>query len=316
MLNKIKEFLCKNRDEIIDSVTTTKQSKKHGKKKQAEIEEKIKREHKAVKVPLIIGIIYVFVGAVLLRYLIQNDLFIAEPRNVVIGFELIILGTYSLLHTLIFYCVLGRWSGKCIVKFLKAILIVLMLPYHLCIKGIKAFIKDKRQEHVMYLFPYYLISLLIVMFSFNLALNFISRLEISEAYNEVVSFIIVCCLILEFFGFGKFFAYFITKFVIKSVQKSEIKKISKINWRGTMKDDKHKEERRNKFNDEWTIVKKELEYTKIYFYIILTVLVLWIPKKDNSLAELLVNQFLGITAIAALARESKTKKAEDDLESV
>lgn len=316
MLNRIKEFWCKNRAEIIDSVTNTKQNEKQGKKKQEEIEEKIKREHKAVKIPLIMGIVYVFVGAVLLRYLKQNDLFIAEPQNVVIGFELIILGTYALLHTFIFYCVLGRWSEKCLVKIIKAILLFFMLPYHLCIKGMKAFIKDKRQEHVMSLFPYYLISLLIVMFSFIFVVNFISGLGISEAYNEFVGFIIVCCLILEFFGCGKIFAYFITKSVIKSVQKAEVKKTSKINWRGTMKDDKHKEERRNKFNDEWNIVKKELEYTKIYFYIILTVLVLWIPKKDNSLAGLLVNQFLGITTIAALAREAKAKKAEDDLESV
>lgn len=35
---------------------------------------------------------------------------------------------------------------------------------------------------------------------------------------------------------------------------------------------------------------------------------LWIPKEDGSLQELLINQFLGITTIAALAREAISKK--------
>lgn len=315
MLNRIKEFWCKNRDEIIDSVTNTKQSEKQGKKKQEEIEEKIKREHKAVKIPLIMGIVYVFVGTILLWNL-KDNLFVAEPQNVVIGFELIILGIYALLHTFIFYCVQGCWKGKCLVKIIKEIFVFLMLPYYLCIKGIKAFIKDKRQEHVMHLFPYYLISLFIVMISFAFVVCIISGLGISEANNEFVGFIIVCCLIFEFFGCGKIFAYFLTKSVIKSVQRAEVKSTSKINWRKTFNDGNHKKERRDKFKKEWEIVKKELEYTKIYFYIILTVLVLWIPKEDGSLTELLVNQFLGITTIAALAREAKAKKAEDDLESV
>lgn len=312
-MNKIKEFWSKKRDEIIDSVTNIKQSKE----KQTEIEEKIKRQRKAVKIPLIIGIVYVLIGATLLWNLIQGDLFVTEPQNFVIGFELLILGIYALLYTFIFYCVQGRWREKCLVKIIKEILIFLMLPYYSFIKGIKAFIKDKRQEHVVHLFPYYLISLFIVMISFIFVVQIISGLGISEAYIEFAGFIIVCCLIFEFFGFGKIFAYSLTKSVIKSVQRAEVKSISKINWRRTMNDDKHKEERRNKFNNEWNIVKKELEYTKIYFYIILTLLVLWIPKEDGSLIGLLVNQFLGITTIAALAREAKAKKADDDdLESV
>ena len=51
----------------------------------------------------------------------------------------------------------------------------------------------------------------------------------------------------------------------------------------------------------------------IIFYIILTILVLWIPKRSGSLTEMFVNQFLGITTIAALAREAKAKRKDDDL---
>lgn len=311
---KIKEFWYQNRDEIIDSVTNTKQSEKQGKKKKTEIEEKMKRERKAIKLPLILGVVYVLIGAVSLWHLKQNNLFTVKPQKAVIGFELIILGIYALLYTFIFYCVQGRWRDKRLVKNIKAILILFMLPYHLCIKGIKAFIKESRQEHVMHTFPYYLISLLIVMLSFILIGHIISGLKISEVYKEFICFIIVWILIIEFFVFGKIFAYFSTKSIIKSVQKAEVKSNSKINWRNALKSDDHKKDRLEKFEREWETVKKELEYTKIYFYIVLTALVLWIPKEDGALTTVLVNQFLGITTIAALAREVKGKKENDDIE--
>lgn len=100
---------------------------------------------------------------------------------------------------------------------------------------------------------------------------------------------------------------------IRREQKEQIKGISKVNWRGTMKDEDHRQARKNKFNCEWNIIKKELEYTRIYVYIILTILVLLIPKESGSLTEMFVNQFLGITTIAALAREAKAKRKDDDL---
>lgn len=119
-------------------------------------------------------------------------------------------------------------------------------------------------------------------------------------------------MIFEFFGLGKIFAHLTTKQTIRSVQKIEIKKKSKVNWRGTFNNKEHKKERCDKFIDEWELVQKELEYTKIYFYIILTVLVLWIPKSENPIIEQYVNDFLGITTIAALAREAKTKKEDEE----
>lgn len=308
---KIKEFWYQNRDEIIDLVTNTKQSEKQGKKKKTEIEEKMKRERKAIKLPLILGVVYVLIGAVSLWHLKQNNLFTVKPQNAVIGLELIILGIYALLYTLIFYCVQGRWKEKRLVKNIKAVLVLFMLPYHLCIKGIKTFIKEERQEHVVHLVPYYLLSLLGVLVTFVIMAQFVSVLEIGEVYDEFIGFVLVGILVFEFFGLGKFFAYFLTKSIIKSVQRTEVKKVSKKNWRGVLKDDKHKEERCKKIESEWKIVKNELEYTKIYFYIILTMLVLWIPKEKDSITELFITQFLGITTIAALAREAKTKKDND-----
>ena len=96
--------------------------------------------------------------------------------------------------------------------------------------------------------------------------------------------------------------------MIRSTQRIEIRSKSKNNWRRTLNDVNHKQAREIKFREEWMIVKAELEYTRIYFYIVLMLLVLWIPKELGSLSEQYANQFYGIITIAALAREAKAKK--------
>lgn len=307
--DRVKAFCVTNRVEIIESVISENQNIKQGKNKKTKIEEKIEKERKTIKISLVLGTVYVVIGGALLWDIKRYNLFL--DNNVIIGSESVALGIYALLHAFIFYCVRGRWREKSLVKVGKEILVILMLPYHLCIKGIKAFIRDKRQGHVIYLFPYYMLSLIIVSILVIIIGEFISNIEISEVYYEFVSFIIVCLFIFGFLGLGKGFAYLLTKSVIKSVQKTEIKRISKINWRGTLNNETHKKERDDKFNEEWKIVKNELQYTELYFYIILALFVLWIPIEDGTFTTLLVDQFWGITTIAALAREVKSKKDDE-----
>lgn len=305
---KIKTFWVTNRDEIIESVMSTKQNEMQDKKKKEEIEEFQKRERKAIKLPLIMGLVYILAGIILLWYYGRHSSFVNEPQNTIIGLELIVVGIYALLYVIIFYSERGNWKKHWLLKVVRGFVLFLMLPYHIGIKLIKSFLKDTRQEHVSQFFPYYLISLFIVMFTYIFMIKLIAGWKIDDAYNWVAGFMVVFVLLKEFFWCGKFFAYLSTKSVIKSVQKAKIKKMSKVNWRGIMNDELHKQERRDKFEEEWVVVKEELEYTEIYFYIILTVLVLWIPKESGSLSELLSNQFFGITTIAALAREAISKK--------
>lgn len=304
MSSKIKEFWNKNRTEILDSVNHTKQRNKPKEK----IEEKVRKERVAIGILLLMGTVYVLLGASLLRNFMPNNLHIAASQNTFIGYELVVLGTYALLLAFLFYCEQGSWSTRRLLKWVELFLILLILPLHLCMKGIKALLKEKRQEHVVYLLPYYLLSLLFVAFFFVFLASFASALGISDVYNECITFAIVCVLIFVFFWLGKLFAYFATWITVKSVQKLEVKRTSKINWRRTLNDKHHKKERLDRFEKEWEIVKKELEYTRIYFYIVLTVLVLCIPKTEGSISELYINQFMGITTIAALAREAKGKK--------
>ncbi len=304
MKNKVKEWLLKNKEEIICSVINEKQNEKSDKKKKEDKEEKIKRERIAQIFLLLMGIIYILLGMILLG---SSKWFVENPQNTVLGYEVIILGIYALLHVFIFFCEQTKKREKWIIKNIKEILIFFMLPYHLCIKGIKSFIKARRQEHVSQFFPYYLMSLFVVMFTYIFMIKFVANRGIDKVYNECIGFVVVFCLVKEFLLCGKWFAYLSTKSVIKSIQKAQLKRTTKVNWRGAMKDELHKQERCKKFEEEWIVVKEELEYTEIYFYIFLTILVMCIPKESGSLSELLSNQFLGITTVAALAREAKSK---------
>ena len=294
-MKNIKELWAVNRDEIVASVMSHKQDNE-------------KRELKSIRLMLIVGVAYFLAGVVLLAYNVIkcNSKVKVAPELWVGSVELIVLGIYSLLYACIFYSIKNKW------KIGKAIVICLMMPYHICIKRIKAFIKDSRQEHVSYLLSYYLIGLFIVLATYIFLTGIIARLRFDEGYNWTIGFVVVFILIREFLVCGRVFAYLSTRQLVCSVQKYEIKKISKINWRGVYKDDVHKQERADRIKAEWAIVKEELKYSRIYFYIILTVLVLCMPKESGTISELLSNQFIGITTVAALIRETKNEKQKEE----
>lgn len=214
------------------------------------------------------------------------------------------------MYSFLLLCLQEKVSESNVAKKGKEFLVCLMFPYHLFIKEAKKLIKDNRQEHVIYLLPYYCISIFIVLFLFVFAAQFISCLGLSKAYDEVLGFIIVIILVAAFLGMNKGFAYFSTKSLIKSAQKAEVKRTSKVNWRRTLNNSEHKKERKSKFNEEWEIVKEELEYSKIYFYMLLTVLILCMPREEGTLTSLLTNQFMGITTSAALGREARAKNSD------
>lgn len=304
-MDKIKEYWVKNRDEIIETIAGTNQNLEGSRKKQKRVEEKIEKECKYIKAPLLIGVLYVVLGILLIVFPEHYFLIIISQGNMLLAYVLIILGIYALLYAFIFICMYGKWSKYWWGRKLKGVLVFLMFPYHVCIKKVKEFIKENRQAHVTYLFPYYLISLLIVLFSYIFLVNVIPKLEFFKGYDELVAFVIVFLLVVEFFGIGKIFSFLLTKSLIWSIQKHKIKSESKVKWRDAMR--QHKQVRKEMFDEEWKIVKEELEYSEIYFYIILNIVILILPKVDGSLGELLSTQLVGITTIAALGREAKSK---------
>lgn len=299
------EFWNKNYEEIIDSIVKNQQNDKRNK---SELEEQRRRKRQVMTIFFIVGCVYILIGSALLVYLKNSNEFSTNPQTVVVCCELIVLGIYALLYVFIFGCENGRRREYSYVKIIKKILILLILPYHLCMKGISALIKISRQEHVINLLPYYMISLLMVMCPFILIVRYGCIYQIFDTYwAPAWGLAIVALLIVLFFSFGKGLAWLVTKWVIWSVQKAEVKKISTKNIKETLKNKEHKAMRREKLKTEWKLIKKELEYTKIYFYILLTFLVLIIPKQDGTVTAMLVNQFLGIMTITALGREVRSK---------
>lgn len=171
----IQKFWNRNQNEIIKSIIDTRQNYKT----KEEQDEQKEKASVTIRVPLGIGIIYWCIGIFLLRWVKRESFFI-------IGIELIILGTYALLFSLIFYCEKEQWKEG-----IRILLVFLMLPYHVCIKKIKKFIKDSRQEHVIYLFPYYFLSIFFVALSFVMIVTFLPIVHINDVYREAENFLIV-----------------------------------------------------------------------------------------------------------------------------
>lgn len=304
-MGKIKEYWIKNRSEIIETITGANQNVEGSRKNRKRAEEKIEKERKYIKAPLLIGILYVALGILLIVFPEHYISLMISQGNMLLAYVLMVLGTYALLYAFIFFCVYGKCSKYWWVKILKGFFVFLMFPYHVCIKNVKKIIKESKQAHVTYLFPYYLLSLLFVLFSFVFLVKVIPKIEIIKGYDELTAFIIAFFLVVEFFEVGKFFSFLLTKSLVWSIQKYKIKSESKEKWRDAMK--QHKQVRQDMFDEEWKIVKEELEYSEIYFYMILNIVILILPKAEGGLGELLATQLVGITTIAALGREAKSK---------
>lgn len=308
--NRIINYLHETRSEIIESVSSNRESDNQ-RKTSLDADARKKRELGTIIRLLVVGEVYIVVGVVFLSLFIKGGRFAKDPYPAIIGgIVLLFLGVYALVYSCLLFCMQEEVSERKLAKKGKEFLICLMFPYHICIKGAKKLIKDNRQEHVIYLLPYYCISIFIVLFLFVFVAQFISCLGLSKSYDEVLGFIIVIVLVTVFWGMNKGFAYLSTKSLIWSVQKAKVKRTSKGNWRGTLNNSEHKKERKSKFEEEWKTVKKELEYSKIYFYMLLTILIICMPREEGSLMSLLKNQFMGITTIAALWREVRAKNSD------
>lgn len=262
----------------------------------------------------IMVVLYLFIGIILIiGYFKLFD----NIQFKVIGVEFLVLGIYGLLSSCVLFIQIKEkkhiWE-----IWICNLSIALMLPYRMFSKLLNKILKDSRQKHVAYLYPYYLISLLLTLLT---AIILIYSWEIYyniSQFNNIIGLVMAFFFINEYLLLGKKFAKWLIKLEVDKVQIDEIREKSMINWYRTFKDPIHKKNRQSRFKEEWKTVELELEYTKIYFYIILTVLVLCIPK-SNSNIDIILNQFMGVVTITALGREVKAKidgKNEASSESV
>ena len=274
-----------------------------------------------IKYLFIMGIIYVIISGIIIFEVIPFDkVNIDRIQIIVLAIELFLIGMYAIFYSGLFFIELkiiesensGK-KGQVILKILVQVLLVLISPYYYCAKFLKNIIKNIRQQHVMQLLPNYLISLLAVLF-FLVVIYSSDKYLIKIKYLEGICFALDLVLLAIFYGSGKILSKAMLKSIIRSTQKYEIKRVSKNNWRNVFKDEIHRKERKDRFNKEWKRVEEELEYTKIYFYIVLSILLLCFPKNDSKVIQIMMEQFLGIISIAALSREVRSKKENEKSE--
>lgn len=276
-----------------------------------------------IKYLFIMGIIYVIISGIIVFGEIPFDkVNIDRIQIIVLAIELFLIGMYAIFYSGLFFIELkiiesensGK-KGQVILKILVQVLLVLISPYYYCAKFLKNIIKNIRQQHVMQLLPNYLISLLAVLF-FLVVIYSSDKYLIKIKYLEGICFALDLVLLAIFYGSGKILSKAMLKSIIRSTQKYEIKRVSKNNWRNVFKDEIHRKERKDRFNKEWKRVEEELEYTKIYFYIVLSILLLCFPKNDSKVIQIMMEQFLGIISIAALSREVRSKKKMRNLKKI
>lgn len=263
------------------------------------------RERLGTILQFAIGLIYVMLGVFMLCKKERANLLIERglAQDIVIGTELLVLGVYALLHVTI---TLSEHSRCKLVKMIQSVAVTLIMPYYVCIDGLKRLMKDTRQEHVAFFLPFYLVSLLVVAITFVCGLKVLAEWKFVYSYIEMATLIMVLLLVIEFLALGKGFVRLFWKWVTRSERLDMINAVNKQNSNGVKINDEWEEMLKDKGRYEWKYIKDELEYTKIYIYIMLVIMVLCIPK-DNILLELMSNQLLGITTIAALGREVKGK---------
>ena len=150
-----------------------------------------------------------------------------------------------------------------------------------------------------YLFPYYLLSIFAVLLLFSIAAikvptlkEFVDlRLKI-KLNDEAIAFIIVFVSICLYFKITELCAWLSTRSVVRSVQKSRLKRESKNNWRGTMKDELYRNERKENMRKEWEVVRAEIQYSKLYFYILLNVIIYVVLLEKTSFCDSLLMRLL------------------------
>ena len=79
---------------------------------------------------MVLGIIYLLVGGILLSiFFSDKDLLALLPGGIVIGFELVVLGAYASLYSLLFVSEYKKWEEKCMRKRIKKLIVFLFFPY-------------------------------------------------------------------------------------------------------------------------------------------------------------------------------------------
>ena len=187
-----------------------------------------------------------------------------------------------------------------------------MLGFIYIKKGFDYLFRESRQGTVV-------VYLTDVLIAFLISCTFFAKLlievlfvvkEVLERYlllritDEFIAFCIVFISLLFFFYLSKVMIHKSIKSAIVYAKRKELESKSKKCVKEAIKSPKIQEEIQNKYIEECKIADKQLEYTKLYIYAFINVVLLCLHFDEKDIyGKMMANQFMGITTITALFRE-------------
>lgn len=269
---------------------------------------------------LILALIYILAGILCLLF----------PNNIIINF--VASDSIGKL-VLIWILILGGWYMFIYGTFLKLrkkyvddinhkmglimwFLFLLIVPFELMKKIIQIVLNVSRQKETIQYIPEFFLSLaltLIITMTVYLKWGetFVNSLHSKTnivVNDETITLILVVLIILTFFYLSKIMICELERLYIYLEEKRIVKSKSKINYRKTLNDNLHLEQRQKKYAKRMTIINRELDYSRIYFYLIVNIILLCIHIDPSDIyGTLFKNTFLGVTTLAALIREVQSR---------
>lgn len=200
------------------------------------------------------------------------------------------------------------------------ILFVFVLPLIYIKKCISFVLRETRQQTVATYIPEIFLALFLTFITFSLIempiLKWISQMcekvFIIILTEEFIALCMVVILISTFFASCRWIVHLSIKLNIKELKRKELKRISKVNVRGTMKSADIRKELEKKYVDLREKADIELKYTELYFYVCMNVILLSLHMEESDIYEkMFANAFVGVTTLAALFREVNSNKENE-----
>ena len=180
--------------------------------------------------------------------------------------------------------------------------------------------RETRQQTVATYIPECFLALFQTFFAFCLIeipiLEWIAQM-CEKAFNIILTeeFIVLCTVIIlisTFFASCRWLVHLSIMLGLIESKRIELKRRSKVNVCGTMKNTDIKKEIDEKYVELRKKADIELKYTELYFYVCMNVILLSLHMEESDIYEkMFANVFVGVTTLAALFREVNTNKENE-----
>lgn len=200
------------------------------------------------------------------------------------------------------------------------VLFIVVLPLIYIKKCISVVLRETRQQTVATFIPEIFLALILTLITFILIeipiLQCISqvceKVFITILTEEFIALCMAFILIYTFFASCRWIVHLSIKLNIKELKRRELKRISKVNVRGTKKSVNIEEELEKKHVDLRKKADIELKYTELYFYVLMNGILLSLHMEESAIYEkMFANAFVGVTTLTALLREVNSNKENE-----